>query len=390
MRSNPNIIANAMLPQPVQLPDVNAMMQTQTAGMENIYAIEQQRAEQAQAAQKEQQDAAMKAVAPAVASAFSDPSDAGLDAALALVPPEYQSAAKAQLDQLRAIPDIGKRKTVIRAALARDEYGRAILQQVEPSASAQLQAGIQQGQLALAQRRLAMEEGQIGVPKPMSAYEEAQIGFREREVALKEEEAAAKAAAGEAGGIDPKTKVKLEQAYPKAARGLQSAVTGIDQDIADVEKLIADPGLKSISGLYGASTPNISPEARRAQALYDKILAGAGFGALQAMRDAAPTGGALGNVSNQEGAKLEKSVAAFAQSQDYDDLRNALRDYLFDLKVAKENVVSAFDETYSYRGPGASSDIVSGVQERRARLQPQTTEPGRVSLPPGVVVRKNP
>jgi hypothetical protein len=103
------------------------------------------------------------------------------------------------------------------------------------------------------------------------------------------------------------------------------------------------------------------------------------------MRDASPTGGALGNVSNQEGAKLEQSVVAFAQNQDADDLRKALRQYLVDLKVAQENVRSAFDETYSYRGETPSSDIATQTRERRTQME---RDVNKTALPPGVTVKK--
>ena len=39
MPIDPSIIGNVMAPQAVQMPDVNAMMRTQTQGMENIYQI---------------------------------------------------------------------------------------------------------------------------------------------------------------------------------------------------------------------------------------------------------------------------------------------------------------------------------------------------------------
>ena len=87
MPINPSIIGNVMVPQAGQMPDVNAMMQTQTQGMENIYKIETARQEQAAEDEKEAAQQAAEAMLPAVASAFSDPSDAGLDAATSLLPP---------------------------------------------------------------------------------------------------------------------------------------------------------------------------------------------------------------------------------------------------------------------------------------------------------------
>jgi hypothetical protein len=164
MQTNPNIILSGNQMAQPRLPDVNAMMQTRTAGMENIYNIEQQRAAQAQAAQKEQEAAALKALSPAIAAAFSDPSDAGLDAALGLVPAQFRDAAEAQLNQIRALPDVGRRKDLIRAGLVQDEAGRTLLAQLEPTAAQRMTADIQRGQLELSKAELAQRRAEANQP----------------------------------------------------------------------------------------------------------------------------------------------------------------------------------------------------------------------------------
>lgn len=386
MPIDPSIIGNIMAPQAVQMPDMNAMMQNRTAGMENIYQIETARQAQAAEDAKAQEAEAIKALSPAIAAAFEDPSDAGLDAAFSLVPEAFGAAADEQLTQLRAIPDINRRKAVIRSALLQDDYGRALLAQLEPTANMRLQEGTAARRAALDERRLALDEARLSAEAEgggVSPDVAARLEFDREKFAAEQAEKAKLAASG---GLDPKTKAKFDQAYPQAIRNLQSSTTELDKDIADVQALISDEeGLNAITGVYGANTPNISAAARRAQATYDKIRAGAGFSALQAMRDASPTGGALGNVSNQEGAKLEQSVAAFAQVQDADDLRDVLRQYLIDLKMAQENVRAAFDETYSYRGEMPSSDIVTQTRERRGQME---RDAGKTPLPPGVTVKK--
>jgi hypothetical protein len=157
MPIDPSIIGNVMAPQAVQMPDMNAMMQTQTRGMENIYQIEAAREAQAKEEAKAQEAEAIKALSPAIAAAFEDPSDAGLDAAFSLVPEEFGAAADEQLTQLRAIPDINRRKAVIRSALLQDDYGRALLAQLEPTANMRLQAQTAAGSQSLAERRLALD-----------------------------------------------------------------------------------------------------------------------------------------------------------------------------------------------------------------------------------------
>ena len=386
MPLDPSIISNAFANAANNVPDMNALMQQRAQGAQNIYQLERQRQADAAAEQEAMQAETLQALSPAVAAAFEDPSDAGLDAAFSLVPEEFGEAADAQLAQLRSIPDVNRRKAVIRSALLQDDYGRALLAQLEPSANMRLQAETAARRAELDQRRFELdmakmdaEAGGGGVSPDVAA----RLEFDREKFAAEQEEKAKLAASG---GLDPKTKAKFDQAYPQAIRNLQSSTTELDKDIADVQSLINDEeGLNAITGVYGAYTPNVSKAARRAQATYDKIRAGAGFSALQAMRDASPTGGALGNVSNQEGAKLEQSVAAFAQVQDADDLRDVLRQYLIDLKMAQENVRAAFDETYSYRGETPSSDIVTQTRERRGQME---RDAGKTPLPPGVTVKK--
>jgi hypothetical protein len=369
MPLDPSIIANSMTNITSAMPDVSNLMAQRAQGMENIYKIERQREADAQAAAQAQAEELTAALSPAIAAAFTDPSDEGLSAALGMVPEQYRGAAQAQLDQLRSIGDLNQRKNIMRAALVQDDVGQRLLAQLEPTANMRLQADTAAAAQALKMRELQLREAQV------QAAKQAPISTQQPP-----EEAAAPP-------MDPKVKLKLDQAYPQAVRNLQSSVTELDKDITDVQALINDKaGLDAITGVYGAYTPNISPEARRAQALYDKIRAGAGFSALQAMRDASPTGGALGNVSNQEGAKLEQSVAAFSQVQDADDLRAVLRQYLIDLQVAQENVRAAFDETYSYRGEAPSSDIATQTRERRKQMEREVT---KTPLPPGVTVKRN-
>lgn len=371
MPIDPSIIGNVMAPAAPQLPDINAMLETQTRGAENIYKIERQREADALAAQEREMDAVSKALAPAIASAFSDPTDEGLDAALNMVPPAYREAAQAQIEQLRAVPDLDRRKDLIRAGLAQDDYGRAILAQLEPTANMRLQAETAAQAQALRMRELQLKENELAAKTAPVSTE------------VPPDETVAPP-------LDPKVKLKLDQAYPQASRALQSSVTSLDQDIQDVERLLTDDvGLKAITGYLGAYTPNVFKDATRAQALLDKIMSGAGFSALQAMRDASPTGGALGNVSNQEGSKLEKSVAAFSQAQSYDDFAAALRQYLVDLKTAQENVQAAFDETYSYRGETPSAEIVTQTKERRKRIEEEVLPQRKTNLPPGVTVKRN-
>jgi hypothetical protein len=156
MQTNPNIILSGNQMAQPRLPDVNAMMQTRTAGMENIYNIEQQRAEQAKTAQKEQEAAAVEAMLPSVVAAYSDPSDAGLDQAVALMPAEVRDTFAPFVSRLKTVRDPAARKAIIEAELAKDEAGRAVLDRV-PTEIQRLNVDVQREQNVLSRDRLNLD-----------------------------------------------------------------------------------------------------------------------------------------------------------------------------------------------------------------------------------------
>lgn len=215
MPTNPNIILSGNQMAQPRLPDVNAMMQTRTAGLENIYGIEQKRAEQAKTAQKEQEAALVDALAPAYATAFKGGgSKEAITAAYNLLPPEIQPGVKGQIDKLLAMPSDDLRLSALEASMAGSEAGRTLLNRI-PTAIQELNAQIQQGQLRVAEKKLAMEESQIGMPAPISAADRARIDLETRRVKLAEEEAARKAAAEGKGKVDVKAAAKADDTLSK-------------------------------------------------------------------------------------------------------------------------------------------------------------------------------
>jgi len=157
MPIDPSIISNSFANMSQNMPDVNALMQQRVRGAENIYQIETARQAQAAQAEKEAAQQAAEAMLPAVASAFSDPSDAGLDAATSLLPPEVATAFTPFMQRLKGIGDTKQRIAILRAELAKDDEGRYILGQLEPTANMRLQAETAAGAQSLAERRLELD-----------------------------------------------------------------------------------------------------------------------------------------------------------------------------------------------------------------------------------------
>jgi hypothetical protein len=80
------------------------------------------------------------------------------------------------------------------------------------------------------------------------------------------------------------------------------------------------------TGLFGQWTSGVggSP-ANRVNHLLNTVKSNAGFDRLQAMRDASPTGGALGQVSNIELGLLQAAIGSLEQSNNAEDLVYNLR-----------------------------------------------------------------
>lgn len=158
-------------------------------------------------------------------------------------------------------------------------------------------------------------------------------------------------------GITPKEIQKREAALPQAKSSVTSFETKTDQFIKELIALRDDVGLDQITGPIYGRTPSVSREGSRAQALYNKIFAKGGFQGLQDLREASKTGGALGNVSNEEGRRLEASVVGgLDRTQNIEDVKAGINDLIDSLNVSKARVRNTFDETYQYKsGRGAAA-----------------------------------
>ena len=155
---------------------------------------------------------------------------------------------------------------------------------------------------------------------------------------------------GSAPGLSDKDRQKRDAEYPKATQSVKSFETKSDLFIRDLERLRDDPGLNQITGPIYGRTPSVSQAGSRAQALYDKIFAKGGFQALQDMREASKTGGALGNVSNEEGRRLERSVVGgLDRTQNIKDVRRGINDLIDEIRTSKSRVREAYESTYDYR-----------------------------------------
>jgi hypothetical protein len=196
-------------------------------------------------------------------------------------------------------------------------------------------------EMALAGRAPAQPSAPVAVVDPATGK---QI-YVSREEALRNK--MTPAAAMES--LPPKEIQKREAALPQATSAIKGFESKSDSFVNDLVKLRDHPGLNQITGIAAGRLPAISAEGRAAEALYDKVVAKGGFQALQDLRDASKTGGALGNVSNQEGKQLTASFSAINRVQDAKDVKAAIDQAIADVQGAKTRMREAYDSTYSYK-----------------------------------------
>ena len=158
--------------------------------------------------------------------------------------------------------------------------------------------------------------------------------------------------------IAPKDLQKREAAFPQAKASVAGYESKADKFVRDIDELLENKdGLDEITGYLAGRTElsAISPSGRKALAKYNQITAKGGFQALQDIREMSKTGGALGNVSNQEGKQLVASFAAIDRRQSADDVRAALEQVKSDIEGSKARIRETFDETYAYKQGGGAA-----------------------------------
>jgi len=118
---------------------------------------------------------------------------------------------------------------------------------------------------------------------------------------------------------------KREAEAPQREQNRRQLETTIDSVMVEVDRALENTAWTT-SGFIGSRLANVegSP-AYNLKATLDTIKANLGFDKLQAMREASPTGGALGAVSERELTLLTSAIASLDQAQSDDQLRAALQ-----------------------------------------------------------------
>lgn len=134
-------------------------------------------------------------------------------------------------------------------------------------------------------------------------------------------------------------RTKAETAITQLEAKQKNVVQIIDRALPEVNRLTAGFGGTLLSKVPGTAAADLAR-------LVDTVKANVGFDALQGMRDASPTGGALGGIAVQELQMLQAVIASLEQSQSPAQLRDNLvrvRQTIDQFRTIRRQ---AFDKTY--------------------------------------------
>jgi hypothetical protein len=177
--------------------------------------------------------------------------------------------------------------------------------------------------------------------------------------------------------ISPKKKQELVAAQNSTIGLVNYTLKNVVDAKQAAESLLNNPAyIKSLSGITAPAMANVpGTDAYTAKKLLDNLLGRAFITEIQQMRQASPTGGAVGSVAVQEMTTLSNIQSALAAGMKESELRKQLKQYISNADRATKTIPQEYARTYGYSGE--FEDILKGgvVQQQPA-------------LPSGVTVKR--
>jgi hypothetical protein len=134
---------------------------------------------------------------------------------------------------------------------------------------------------------------------------------------------------------------------PQEKLSAETALTNLTRMKNVAEELRGHKGLDSIVGKWNQySIFDTSDNAINARALQGTLVKQSATAALQAMRDASKTGGAVGGVSEKEWPILEQQIAALDSAQTPKAYRIALQNLQSQLDSSISNITQAYESKH--------------------------------------------
>lgn len=156
-------------------------------------------------------------------------------------------------------------------------------------------------------------------------------------------------------GTEADRKQKL--LYSKEKYAFESVTTDLDKMINEATALLDHKGLPAITGRRSYIPNILNQDAQDAQARLDSLKSQVFVNTLNNMRKQSATGGAVGNVTEREGDKLEATIASLKNAQSEKEMRAALKrivDYSSTIKTKLGNAFSTWDDIMN---PGGGAPV---------------------------------
>jgi hypothetical protein len=180
-------------------------------------------------------------------------------------------------------------------------------------------------------QRLQMEREKLDLAKQQAEEGKVPVGYRKTATGDLE--------AVKGGPADLKSQAQFAQ----DTTAYNAATSSMDRLATAANEVLQHPGLPGAVGLRGA-IPNIpGSDAANAAALLETLKSQVGFSVLQDMRNASKTGGALGNISNEEGKRLEANLATLNKAQDISQFQSSLKKIIQYTEGAKDRLKNAYE-----------------------------------------------
>lgn len=158
-------------------------------------------------------------------------------------------------------------------------------------------------------------------------------------------------------------RAKRKEAFPQAQSGYVAATEALDRQLRSIDNLLSRPDALNLTvgPIVGRSysPTGLLPSVQGAQALIDQVKSSAGLSALIDLKQA---GGTLGAVSNEEGRRVEASVAALNQLQGTDDYTAQLNVLKSDIQRARQRIKEAFEREYGMPAPEVARPVSTSTK----------------------------
>jgi hypothetical protein len=176
-------------------------------------------------------------------------------------------------------------------------------------------------------------------------------------------------------------RAQRDNEYPEARGRFEANLARIDDMIEMAKTLRKHPAYRRIVGPIDAYTPNLTGGAMAAQQIYNSLTAKGTTEELQAMRQASPTGGAVGNVSDADIKLLSNAFGALGQGQDEGDFDTSLTSLVNKAMQARQRLVNQYRDTYQYRLP--KNWTPPALATTRPKPKPKGTKVGQFIVTEG-------